>query len=334
MPDNIEITVFMPVYNGSRFLSQAVKSVLDQSFEDFELLIVDDGSTDNSIDIIRSFQDPRIKLLVNDRNEGLSFTRNRGLREARGSFIALLDCDDIALPDRLSIQHAFMTTNSDVALCGGRSFYINKDDIVTGESEDYSGYDLQISLIFQNMFVNSSIMMRSAIALQEGGYSDYAVAEDYDLTLRISRSHKVACLSDFIIKYRSHGENISAHRLEEIRRTERLIIQDTHHYMGIDSNIKLVNAHHSFFTDSNMSVSLNDFFYLYSAMVDANEKSGRYPENALHKAVYLKWYECIRSKRPSGALKHLIRRPLFKFEYLRFKHLRKAFKISFFSVFK
>ena len=102
------ITVLMPVYNGAKYLNEAIDSILNQTFSDFELLIIDDGSTDQSIDLIKAYNDPRIKLIVNKKNIGQSATLNKGLELARGKYIARMDQDDISMPERLKKQMGFM----------------------------------------------------------------------------------------------------------------------------------------------------------------------------------------------------------------------------------
>ena len=114
----VEVTVLMPVYNGERYLREAIDSILDQSFRDFEFLILDDGSTDGTADIIRSYRDERIRFLANPERLRLSGALNRGMAEARGSFIARMDADDIARPHRLARQLAFLRRNPEVGICG------------------------------------------------------------------------------------------------------------------------------------------------------------------------------------------------------------------------
>ena len=105
---NKKITVFMPVYNSERYLKEAIDSILNQSYKNFELLIINDGSTDSSIDIIKSYNDSRIKLINNDCNKGLPYTRNLGLKLAKGDYIAIMDSDDISYIHRLKKQIEFL----------------------------------------------------------------------------------------------------------------------------------------------------------------------------------------------------------------------------------
>ncbi len=112
------VTVSMVVFNGELHIREAIESILNQSFTDLELLIINDGSTDATLDIINQFKDPRIRLLSNDGNKGVAFTRNRSLQEARGVYFAILDSDDIAKPNRLEIQVNFMNAHPETAICG------------------------------------------------------------------------------------------------------------------------------------------------------------------------------------------------------------------------
>jgi glycosyltransferase involved in cell wall biosynthesis len=112
-----KITVFMAAYNSENYISDSIKSILDQSFSDFELLIINDGSTDLTVDIIEKFNDPRIRLVHNDKNRGLTYTRNVALTEALGEYIAILDSDDIAVKNRLELQYNFFQQHPEYALC-------------------------------------------------------------------------------------------------------------------------------------------------------------------------------------------------------------------------
>src|SRR5690606_28161123 len=118
------ISVFMPVYNGEKFLAATINSVLKQTFTDFEFLIIDDGSTDRSGEIIKESGDERIRVISHQKNQGIYASNMEGIREAKGEFIALMDHDDICLPDRLELQYKYLTTHLDVAICGGNAKYI------------------------------------------------------------------------------------------------------------------------------------------------------------------------------------------------------------------
>jgi len=113
-----QVTIIMPVYNGEVYLREAIDSILDQTLTDFEFLILNDGSSDHSVDIVRSYDDPRIRLVENEANLGVVQTLNRGLDLANGTFIARMDCDDRSLRDRLARQVAFLDDHPEVGICG------------------------------------------------------------------------------------------------------------------------------------------------------------------------------------------------------------------------
>ena len=103
-----KVTVLMAAYNGARYLKDAIDSILNQTFKDFEILIIDDGSTDQSAEIVQSYKDPRIRFLRNEQNMGIVVTRNRGIKEMRGEYLAILDCDDVSPPKRLEKEFNFL----------------------------------------------------------------------------------------------------------------------------------------------------------------------------------------------------------------------------------
>lgn len=222
-----EVTVFMAVYNGEKFIHAAIESVLRQTFQDFELLIINDGSTDDSISIVNKYADKRIRLLHNDNNRGLAFTRNRGIEEARGKYFATLDCDDIAYQNRLEKQLAFFSKNKEVAVCGGRVKYIDETSKVVGKLFSLRGDEdfLKSILLFNNIFSNSSTMMDTAI-LKKFRYDErFAPAEDYDLFERISAEHKIAFINEWLTYYRVHGENSSTLKSERRIVAEKIIAE-------------------------------------------------------------------------------------------------------------
>src|SRR5690606_28917246 len=105
------VTVFMPVYNSEQYIREALESILNQTYQNLDILLVDDGSTDRSVEIIKSYQDTRIRLIQNEKNMGIPYTRNVGLKEAKGKYIAIMDSDDIAVSNRIERQIQYLETN-------------------------------------------------------------------------------------------------------------------------------------------------------------------------------------------------------------------------------
>jgi glycosyltransferase involved in cell wall biosynthesis len=211
-----KITVLMPVYNGSRYLRQAIESILCQTRSDFEFLIINDGSNDNSRDIILSFDDPRIRLVDNPSNIGLTKSLNRGLQLARTEYIARQDADDISYPERLERQVKFLDEYPDVALLGTRARAIDEN----GKPRKVNLLRIPLGLlairwylIFQNAFIHSSVVFRRSIVWEQlGGYDvSFVKAQDYELWSRTTQSYKVENLLDVLLDHRfEYGSTVSS----------------------------------------------------------------------------------------------------------------------------
>lgn len=208
---NIPVSVLMPVYNSSRFLDAAIQSVLNQTFTDFEFVLIDDGSTDNSLDIIKGYHDSRIKIIIHEKNMGLIYTRNESVEIAQGKYIAFLDSDDIALPNRLEKQVDFMEKNPDFAILGS---WVKTIDINNNISDNIIKYTsapevIPTILLFKNYFTTSSVIVRKSTLPEKPFQKDFPIAEDYNVWIGIADKHKVWNLQEVLIYYRLHGENIS-----------------------------------------------------------------------------------------------------------------------------
>jgi glycosyltransferase involved in cell wall biosynthesis len=211
------VSVVMPVYNSEKYLREAIDSVLSQSYKNIELIIVDDGSTDSGGDIVLSYADPRIRLIQNEKNSGIVFSRNRGLEAAGGEYVATLDSDDIALPDRIAKQVDFLEANPDYGLCG--TFYRTIDSngkFLKKINFPTSNQDIQTHLTLGNCFCNSTMMLRGKLAKELKYREKYDIVEDYELWYRISKRAKVANLPFYGTNYRVHGNNISVAKMNDM----------------------------------------------------------------------------------------------------------------------
>jgi len=200
------VSVLMPVYNAAPFLREAIDSILTQTFADFELIIVDDGSTDESRSIARSYLDPRVRVLA-EPHRGLVSTRNAALQAARGEYIACMDADDVSIPERLAKQIAFMQAHPDTVVVGTGARLIDRDGRLLGKSivPLARGRKLYVLLCVANRFVNGSTIMRREAVLAVQGYRDgYAPAEDYDLWFRLGELGELANLAEPLYLLRIH----------------------------------------------------------------------------------------------------------------------------------
>jgi glycosyltransferase involved in cell wall biosynthesis len=201
------ITVLLPVFNGGPYLRPAMESVLAQTFSDFELLVVDDGSTDGSLEVARTFRDPRVRVVENGRNLGLTASLNRGLREARAPLVARQDADDLSAPDRLARQAEAMSRRPELALLGTQADVIDAGGRPRGSLARSCEHDsIRWELLFDNAFVHSSVMLRRAAVFDEaGGYDEgLRYCQDFALWSRLVRTHAVANLDRVLVRCRAH----------------------------------------------------------------------------------------------------------------------------------
>jgi len=207
------VSVIMAVRDGQQWLRQAIDSILAQTFSDFELLVIDDGSIDRTPDILADYRarDRRVVVLA-QAQEGLVRALNLGLTTARGALIARLDADDIALPDRLQTQTRYMREHPEVLLLGSWAQII--DDQGRQKSRQLRPPTDRAALARgfarQNPFIHSTVMFRTAAARDLGGYRQaFEAAEDYDLWLRIAEIGEIAILPEIQIQYRRHDKNVT-----------------------------------------------------------------------------------------------------------------------------
>jgi len=194
----------MPVHNGSRFLRQAIDSVLAQSFRDLELLVVDDGSTDDSVAIASSVADARLRCLSGSGHLGLVGTLNIGLRAATGQYVARLDADDVAHPDRIEKQAALLDREPAVALVGSLARLVDERGVAAGVvRRPVSRIAIRWYALLENPLIHSAAMFRHDVVSGLGGYDEaLPLAEDYDLWGRILRHHAIANIDECLIDYR------------------------------------------------------------------------------------------------------------------------------------
>lgn len=208
---NPQVTVLMPVRNGAAHLQQAIDSILAQSFADFELLIIDDGSTDTTPEILRSVRDPRLRIVTHPQNLGLVPTLNEGLELARGELIARQDHDDLSLPDRLQKQVDFLREHPNHVLVGTEAFATGEDGKKTYRLlRPLRPESIRWYLCFDNAFIHSSVMFRRDVIQRDfGGYPRSFHSEDYALWSQVARVRPTANLPEPLLLYREHVASVT-----------------------------------------------------------------------------------------------------------------------------
>lgn len=219
------VTVLIPVFNAGKHLVEAVFSIMRQSFEDLEVLIVDDGSTDGCLDFLADINDPRIRVVSFERNVGLIAALNRGVELALGSLIARMDADDISATDRLEKQVKMFDEDPSLALLGTWARYVDRNGRPFGYVETpLSGERIVRRMLRVNCFIHPSVMMRTDIVRSLGAYPENALhAEDYALWLRFVEQYHVANLGEYLLDYRVHPGQVSQRRVVEQFRATTLL---------------------------------------------------------------------------------------------------------------
>ncbi len=204
-----KVSVIMPVYNGEKYLREAVDSILSQTLADFELIIIDDGSTDKTAEIVNSYQDARVIYIKNENNLGISRSLNRGLELAQGEYIARMDADDISLPTRLEKQIDYMERHPQIVVCGTRLSLFGAQNMNWYTSELHK--ELKVDLLFSCCLAHPTIMFKcDAVKSGEVRYdTNFNGMEDYELWTRLIKKHRFGCVPEILFKYRTHSKQVT-----------------------------------------------------------------------------------------------------------------------------
>ena len=216
-----KVSIVMPVYNGVRYLREALDSLLTQTFQDFEIWAIDDGSTDDSPALLASIRDPRLRVYRQD-NAGQTGALNTGLKLAKGEYIARMDQDDISEPERLAMQVAFLDSHPEVGLLGSEYMWIDeKGTPLRKMSFPRNNSNLRRAMARCNPFAHSAVMFRRSLIEQVGGYiqnKNYPQFQDYELWIRMAVHSQVANLPVVLMRYRVHESSSSAGADDTIQR--------------------------------------------------------------------------------------------------------------------
>ena len=240
------VSVIIPVYNAERFLVQAVESILRQTYQDFELIVVDDGSPDQSMAMIAQLGSAKIRCLRTPQQGGPSGARNWGIRHARGQFIAFLDADDVALPLRLEKQVAFLIQHPNVGLLGTWAEIIGEQGQLAADQWAFSpepSAHLPVNLLFHNRFIGSSVMLRAELATAQGFDPTLHLAEDYDLWVRLAQLTACAILPEKLVQYRIHPHSLSYGKTSQMRQSTRLIVRNQLAALGVAATEAALTDH-------------------------------------------------------------------------------------------
>jgi len=297
LSNNPIVSVIMPVYNGEKYLREAIQSILNQTFIDFEFIILNDGSTDKTEEIILAYDDPRIHYIKNETNLQLVETLNKGIKFAKGKYVARMDADDISLPTRLEEQVKFMEDNPDIGISGSAA-------IVFGENINTSIWKLlknneaiKSELLFSSTFAHPSVIMNKKMILKYNLFYDnnFLHAEDFELWTRMAKVTKMANISKPLLKYRvvensitreankNLGERYLIHKKIFNTYLEELDIQNSeeekklHFYVSINERIK------------EHEICFEQLEKYFNKIIDANKSKKIFNNLELKKVLGKKW---------------------------------------------
>ncbi len=286
-----KVTVLLPIYNGEKYLKEAIESVLGQTFKDFEFLIINDGSTDNSVKIINSYQDPRIKLIYNEKNLGLIASLNKGFELIQTEYIARMDCDDISSPDRLLKQINYLDQHPKIGVLGSWVKIIGDYDFVGKYYIQHE--EIKASLLFNSSLAHPSVVIRKKILDRcNFRYNEkFKHAEDYEMWTRMIEITNFANLPEPLLFYRKHSESISKTQNEAQKINSQEIRLGQLKKIGLEATDEELKIHGSIMPFSGLP--LEKFLPVAEnwllKIIAANEKSKIYDQGILKKIIADRW---------------------------------------------
>jgi GT2 family glycosyltransferase len=240
------VSVVMPFFNAGDFIEQALGSIIRQTYHNLEILLIDDGSTDNSAEIVRSFQDPRVKLLGDRYRRGITYRLNEGIDAALGDYVARMDADDVSSPARIECQVSKMKEDRDLVVLGTAAAYFDATGKITGAPRESPTGDTEIKwrLLTHNCILHPSVMLRSDVVKSERYSSDFPLAQDFELWLRLAaRGYKFANLPQTLVLIRRHDATAtSTRRREQLNLAAAALKSYVRSELGIDVSRELAEA--------------------------------------------------------------------------------------------
>ncbi|MFV8806036.1 glycosyltransferase family 2 protein [Aerococcus urinaeequi] len=273
-----KVTVLMPVYNAEKYLRQAVESILNQTYKEFDLLVIDDGSTDNSAFIIKEFNDSRIIYLKNERNLGITKTLNRGLELIESEYIVRMDSDDICKPKRLEEQIFYMDKNKNIAISGTNIivFSEEKNIIDTRVRVSTKPNQVRTELLFHSPLFHPTVIVRNEVIKKENfKYSPkFEATEDYGLWQDVARKYDISNLEKQLLRYRVHSDSIRANAQQNKLRDDKAHIElykEMFSKLGVTFTEKQLVIYRKFIT-YNLKFDENEISLLSELLIDIKYK--------------------------------------------------------------
>lgn len=293
------ISVVMPVYNGEKYLREAIDSILNQTCTDFEFIILNDASTDETEEIILSYDAPRITYARNETNLQIANTLNKGIALAKGKYIARMDADDISLPERFERQIKFMEDNPDIDVCGCSMKTFGMQNVIYRFSKTHD--EIMVELLCGFALAHPTIMGKRSFFLEHHYAAAYNKAEDYDLWTRTVKESEFANLPDVLLLYRTHkeqtGKTFGDVQHMQAMQIKHNFLSDFKSRLG-DKNLNSIVMLTTLATEPSPALEKTLLSFL-----ELNRELAFFPPELLEKRISLRYLDLILSKR---SLKHLL----------------------------
>lgn len=307
------VSVIIPTYNRAHYVGDAIRSILAQTFGDFELIVVDDGSTDRTAAVVGAVEDRRLRLVRHEQNRGIPHARNTGLDQARGEFIAWLDSDDVARPDRLQAQLGYLREHARVAMVGSCAGKLRADGRRRWGARvpPLSPADVGAWLLFRSPFQQSSVMGRSLVLRGYRYRAKYPVCEDIDMFLQLHRSHRIENLPRVLIDRRIHKDQTIRVRRLDMSRYKMELLELPLQELGMSFSDEELRRHTRLAAGAWDNAPPDRDFLTWAevwmrSMRRANDGSGRVDAAGLRLATSVFWLRACVAAAPSvGVLRAL-----------------------------
>jgi len=288
------VSIVMPVYNAEKYLRTAIESILSQSYKHFEFLIIDDGSTDGSKQIIASFTDPRIRFIENPANRGLIYTLNYGFGLAKGVYIARMDADDVSLSSRIEKQVTFMEAHPLTGVCGTGYVEIN-EGAVPGKKVVFNADSdsIKAGLLFNSSLGHPTVMIRASLAADHKYSEDFAYAEDYELWTRLMEVTSFANLEEILFHYRIHSGQVSAVKSDGQKQAGKMIRQKILDKLNIVAGEDLMQLHDRIANSETIvgKINIDQLEKWISMLLEANKRKQLIDETVFNRFMLALWMD-------------------------------------------
>lgn len=289
MKNNPEISIVMPVHNGAAFVAEAIESILVQTMPEFELIVVNDASTDHTLEIANSFTDRRIRVIDLEHKAGCYPARNNGMREARGKYICVMDADDVCVPHRLAVQYRFLEDHPETGMIGSAYRFVNSSDPIYREIN----YDIiKLMLLRFCYLLHPTCMIRHSLVRQHSLYyeENFTYASDYAWQVKASTLFHITNVNEILLLYRKHAGQISTGKAHEqgMFANQVRIRQLTSLHINVDENNAgcITSFIHGDPVPKEYWPKLDDFT---SQMLASNAKCRYYQQHMLQDMLDVLW---------------------------------------------